>query len=422
MKKIILLIIFCLVGDISYAQNITYEDYMKKVYENNLGYAAEQLNINIADAEINAAKVFHDPSLSIEYGYNQDNTIMMGRGISAELSKTFSFGKRLVGIELAKSTKDLSIALLNDYLRNLRAEATIAYLDALKNAELLKIEQDAFSNIKQLADGDSLRFVKGKISETDAVQSRLEAGVARNNMRQAENAAKNADLYLCTMLGNSNNNFYQPIGSLNIIPQLYSLEELLRCALDNRADLIAALQNVNVANSALKMIRTERHADIDLSLGVNYNTRVRNEEAPAPPYTGVTVGLSIPLKFSNFNKGTICAYQMRVHQVEQIYKQVELIVETEVNQNYQTYLSTCVQAAEYDNELLVKAKMVIDGKVYAYGRGDCSLLEVLDARRTYDDVRRGYVDILYNQAVALVELQRSVGVSNVNFLDIKFRD
>jgi cobalt-zinc-cadmium efflux system outer membrane protein len=68
MKKIILLIIFCLVVYISHAQNITYEDYMKKVYENNLGYAAEQLNINIADAEINAAKVFHDPSLSIEYG------------------------------------------------------------------------------------------------------------------------------------------------------------------------------------------------------------------------------------------------------------------------------------------------------------------------------------------------------------------
>lgn len=50
----------------------------------------------------------------------------MGEGVEVELSKTFSFGKRGANISLARSESELTEALLADYFRNLRADATIA--------------------------------------------------------------------------------------------------------------------------------------------------------------------------------------------------------------------------------------------------------------------------------------------------------
>lgn len=85
------------------------------------------------------------------------------------------------------------------------------------------------------------------------------------------------------------------------------LADLISTASMNRADLVAAMKNKEVASRALKATRRERNTDVDLSIAVSKNARVHNEEAPAPPFTGVTAGIAIPLKFSNFNKGTVRA-------------------------------------------------------------------------------------------------------------------
>ena len=100
----------------------------------------------------------------------------MGEGVEVELSKTFSFGKRGANIALARSESELTKALLADYFRNLRAEATVSYLEALKQYELYKVKQNAYENIRQLAESDSVRFTLGKIMEIDAIQSRLRQG------------------------------------------------------------------------------------------------------------------------------------------------------------------------------------------------------------------------------------------------------
>ena len=82
---------------------LPYASYMTKVISDNLGYAAEQLNVPAAQAEVTAAKVFNDPNLSVSYYNNENNTLQMGEGVEVELSKTFTFGKRGANIALAKS-------------------------------------------------------------------------------------------------------------------------------------------------------------------------------------------------------------------------------------------------------------------------------------------------------------------------------
>ena len=188
---------------------------------------------------------------------------------------------------------------------------------------------------------------------------------------------------------------------------------MLVTANEQRADLVAALKNKEVASRALKVARRERNTDVDLSIAVSRNGRVYNEEAPAPPFTGVTAGIAIPLKFSNFNKGTVRAARFREQQAEMQYQQALLQVQNEVMQAYRNYVVFSSQVQHYEQGMLRKAREVIDGKVYSYNRGEVSLLEVLDAQRTYDEVQAQYIETLFNHSASLVELEKSAGIWDI---------
>jgi cobalt-zinc-cadmium efflux system outer membrane protein len=153
--------------------------------------------------------------------------------------------------------------------------------------------------------------------------------------------------------------------------------------------------------------------DFDLAVGYNYNTEVHNEIAPAPKFNGVTVGVAVPLKFSNANKGAIRASEFRKQQAELNYQQAELEVQTSVMQSLRQYLSLLEQVKRYETGMLDNAKTILDGKIYSYERGETSRLEVLVAQQTYDELRTTYIETVFNSFVALIELERNVGIWDI---------
>lgn len=395
-------------------QPLTYAGFLERVSSHNLEYAAEKLNVSISEAEAAAANVYNDPQLSVEYFNNEQNKLQMGYGVSVELSQTVSFGKRSAAVQLARSEKELTKALLADYFRNLRADATIAYLDALKQYRLYQVKQNAYQNLYALAQSDSVRHRLGKIMEVDAIQSKLEAHILQNELLQAEAEMKNAFAALSLYTGTVHSDtLYCPVAGLREKDRSFVLGDLVSAATLNRSDLVAALQNIDVAKRAIKVAQRERNLDVDLSVGVSRNARVLNEEAPAPPFTGVTAGIGIPLKFSNLNKGAVKAAKFRAEQAEIQYRQAVLQVHTEVMQAYRQYQSFSVQVQHYENGMLQQAKLVLDGKIYSYNRGEVSLLEVLNAQRTYDDVQTLYYETLFNYTSSLVELEKSAGIWDI---------
>ena len=395
-------------------KTINYQSYMELVLKQNIGYAAEKLNISVANAEVKAARVFNDIMLGAEYADNDDKNMQMGRSVSVELSKTFSPGKRSANINLAKSEKELTDALLEDYFHTLRSEATLAYFDAIMQTELFRVKQQSYVSIRDLARGDSIRHSLGKITKVDAIQSGLEAGISHNEVIQTQaelhNTYSSLDLWIGVFNGET---LLVPEGTLAMPERIFNTDELLQTALDNRADLAAAMKNVDVAHKSLKVTKRERNMDFDLAVGYNYNTEVRNEIAPAPVFNGVTLGVAIPLKFSNINKGAVHAAEHRAQQAELNYQQAELEVQASVIQSLRTYKSMLEQVKNFENGLLQDAKSVIDGKIYSYERGETSLLEVLDAQRTYDEIQANYIETLYNCVVSLVELERNAGIWDI---------
>ena len=406
--KIILFSSLLLITFAASAQtSLSYAEYIKKVKESNKGYAAERLNVNISEAELAASKVFNDPNLSVEYSYNDDRRLQMGQSVAVGIGKTITIGKRGAGIRLAESRKELETALLENYFRSLRAEATIAWLEALKQSELYKVKENTFEQILRLASADSIRHNLGEIGGIDALQTALEARKAASDLPSSQAEKQNSFAALASWMGDSVDG-YHPSGKLHLSARPFNQSQLIETALTNRADLIAAMKDTEVARRALTVAKRERNTDIDLSLGYNYNTEVRNEIAPAPRFNGVTAGVAIPLRFSNTNRGTIRAAELRSLQADLRYDQARREIQISVAQSLRTYLALEEQANGYTN-LLRDAETVMNGRIYSYTRGESSLLEALDARRTYDEVRETYIETLFAASAALVRLEQEVG-------------
>ncbi|MDR0995282.1 MAG: TolC family protein [Tannerella sp.] len=397
------------------ASPLPYRSYMKGVLTGNKAYAAQQLNVSLAEAEIASAKVFNNPELSVAYAYNDDRRLKMGQSATLGLSKEFKPGRRGAALRLASSRKAVEEALLEDHFQQLRAESTLAYLKALEASALWRLRESMYRQISRLATADSLRCLKGELSAVEAARSKIVAEQARNALRQAESELFNACAALNLWMGvDEKAGHFLPQGSLETATRNFDEAALLDAAVERRADLCAALKDVDVARKAQDLARKERNMPFSLSLEYNYNTRVRNEIAPAPAYNGLTLGVSVPLPFSNRNKGALQAAALRLRQAEYNYEQACLEVRSSVVQSLRSYRSLEAQTQSYDQGLLRNAQTLLDGNLRRYEKGEVSLLDVMDAKRAYDEVYTSYVQTSYQRLAALVLLERNAGFWDID--------
>ncbi len=414
--KIYSFILFYALGFISIKaqQNspISYQEFMNLVAEKNLSYATQKYNVSIAEAAIQTASMFPDPQLGID-GSNNGISREMGYTFGGNISWTLELGgKRKARIDLSKNQSELSKILLKDYFRNLRADVSESFIDAISAKLLLKVQQNSYENMLRLAKSDSIRYKLGNISLVTSKQSKLEAASLKNDVFQAESKVQQSINELSKYLDNSNTP-NDVAGNFNNFNRDFKLEDLITQALNARADLAASKQNIAVAKSQIKLESANRKIDLGLSLGMSHNTTATNEIAPSPSVNATQLGLSIPLKFSNKRNADLKIAKMIASQTELEYQQAEQNIRAEVMQAFQEYSASQKQLKQYQNGMLSDAKIILDGIIYSYKRGESSILEVLNAQRTYNDVQQSYFQLLSDNAKALVDLERKVGIWDI---------
>ena len=396
------------------AQQLDYATFISRVMRGNLDYAAARLDLSMSQADLVAARRISDPSLSVEYGNNSDWDIAMGRSLSFGLGKSISLGKRVARVDAARHQLDATDAGLQHFVQTLRAEATLAFIDALLARDLTLIGQEALQHIQALYHSDSLRHAAGELSEIDVVQTRLEARLAQQDYDALLVEYANALVQLDLLMGGDLGSTQAVQGAMAAPARLFDLQQLLQGADTLRMDLVQQHHLALTAESDLTLLRRERVPDLDLSLGVSLNSRVRNEEAPAPEYVGYTVGVGIPLPLSNLNRGEVRAGQYRVQQARLQDTLSRRQARSEIMQAYNSYQSALRRLASYNTLIMDNARQVLDGKMYAYQRGETSLLDVISAQHTYNEIRQAYAECLHDCLSAWVELERSAGLWDIS--------
>ena len=394
---------------------LSFDEYLSMVGKKNLTYAAQKYNVSMAEASIQTANMFPDPQLDME-GSNNGVSKNMGYTYGSSLGWTLELGgKRRARVDLAKNQSELSRIVLLDFFRNLRADASLGYVEALKSKALLDVQQDSYKNMLQLSKSDSIRYRLGTISLVTSKQSKLEAASLLNSVYQAESTEQQAITALSVFLSDNKLTGRDVDGDFNAFNRDFGIEDLLTQALNERADLLAAKQNTQVAKSQINLERANRKIDLGLTAGVSHNTTATNEIAPSPAVNAVKLGVSIPLKFSNNRNAGLKIAEMAHSQSQLEYQQVEQSIRAEVMQAYQQYIATQKQVKQFHNGMLTEAKNILDGIIYSYKRGESSILEVLNAQRTYNDVRKDYYQALADNATALIELERKTGIWDISF-------
>lgn len=421
MKPQLFILFLILVGSFTLsAQNKfvpqSLSEFLSGVSKGNLGYAAEQFNVNIADAQLKAAKVFPDPELSFSYSNNQDKTLFMGQGIDAGISYPISLGnKRGANISLAKSQKELAQTALDAYFQNLRAEATLGYFNAIRQKKLLEVQSEIYDRMNKLAQADSLRLKNGSINATDARQTKLEARSQQNLVFQADADFQNSLIYLAQLQGKSSvESSISPSGDFPLQKRDFDLNTLIQSAIERRADLKLAIRNKEISEKQLRLIRANRSFEFALEAGYSHSTEVKNEIAPAPAFNSYSGGISIPLKLSTLNKGEILAAREAIKQSETSLKDIQLQITTEVSQAWVAFKASEKQMLHYKNGMIDEATQILDARTYSYQRGETGISDLLNAQRTFNEVMTEYYDTLYQYAESLVNLEKAAGIWDID--------
>lgn len=381
MVEAVLIPTFAQMPEIKQGQSISFEEYLNRVGKKNLSYLAEKLNVSIADAEVIARKIFPDPELEFEAG---NETFSLGVSYSLEMGN-----KRGARIKLARTQAELEKLFLQQGFQDLRAEAADLFLEAILQRELLEVQKSSYEYMYQLSQSDSLRYVSGEITENDVRQSKLETVTLLNTVYSQEAAYHSALVLLNKHMGMSADTLHIPLGNWEELSRDFALSDLVKAGLDNRIDLLVAQKSTEVTTREYKLTRAERRPDIGVS--VSYE---RNWNGFLPPSRSATAGVSVPLTFSNINKGAVKAAKFRIAQSEIMERDMELQIQTEITQAWFNYEAEKKKIAQYKAGVLEDSQKVLDGMVYKYKRGETSILDVLVAQRTYNEVQQEYLETI----------------------------
>ncbi|MCD7968983.1 MAG: TolC family protein [Alistipes sp.] len=383
--------------DQSPAVSLTFEEYLEMVMSRNHGLAVERLRVPIAEAEIKAARVAPDPEFAFEGA---------GEMYSIELGYTIEFGRKRRGrINYAKTFAEMEKSELRLFTAELRLAAAEAFIEAMAEAQMLEVKRSSYEYMLELSGSDSLRFRAGEITENEARQSALEANTLLGEVYQQEGDYLAALAVLGYFTGISSDTLVMPAGVIRDEMGEVSLSALVANGLANRVENELAMQSVELARRELAVAKSEQKPDVDIFIGYErdwkgfYNSRKL-----------LKGGVTIPLKFSAVNKGSVRAAGYAVEQERRQEMNVHAQIETEIVQAFHLYNAARKTYNHYLSGVMEQARKVLDGAVYSYMAGETDLLEVLIAQRTYNEIREEFIESGKEARLATVNLMFACGM------------
>jgi outer membrane protein, heavy metal efflux system len=395
---------------------MTFPDYMRLVEEQNLALAAQRYNVPIADAHLTAAHVYPDPIFQAGYAGDVSNE-RQATTYNGQLTATIVVGGRLrYGVQAARANLGASRAALADYLRILRGQAADAFIDALTG--WLKFERDikSLKRAQQLVEFNAEALGKGQINQDSILRSRIAALEAYSNLADAETALHQTLGGLAVMVGTSHRNGLTGAkGNLEGQAPTFSLEQLVEKAVTSRTDVIAAQYNLDSAIASYRQAKAQRIPDLAVSGIYNHLTRITNPIDPAPAWDSAGVAVSIPIPFSDLNKGAVEAAYYTQLQAEKALQATKLQAEDDVRTAYEQYSLAIEKTALFGAELLKDSDRSYKQRLFRLAKGQVTLTDVLDAHAALDQLYTDYYNALSTRAKALVALEQAAGIWNVSF-------
>ncbi|HEX5233712.1 MAG TPA: TolC family protein [Silvibacterium sp.] len=341
--------------------------------------------------------IFQPDQFSADY---LDNTAQFDLGVSY----LFERGKkRQHRLQAAKDTTAVSRSQVADNERSLTFNVASDFINIeLAESTLAMAEQDlkSFQNTVNIGEA---RYKAGDIGEGDLLKIKLQMLQFQTDVSQAQLARVQGLSDLRQLLG------YESIAanfdvesSFDYQPVKGNLEDFEAAALRNRPDLRAAQQGVAQANSQYRLQKAIGKRDVT---GQASYTHLSTND--------ISLFGQIQIPIFDRNQGEIARSGFAITQAQQQEEFTNGQVLTDVRDAFENLRSNDQIIGLYRSGYLDESQQSRDISEYAYRHGAASLLDFLDAERSYRATQLAYRQALTAYLLALEQLRQAVGTRSL---------
>ena len=309
-------------------------------------------------------------------------------------------GKRHDRLQAQKDITAQTRSLVEDNGRGLTFQVATLFYNVQLAESTLELAQKDLKSFQETVDISEHQYKAGGISENDYLMIKLQLLQFESDLEQAQLARVQSLSDLRQLLGyESVAQDYDVAGPFEYQPVKGNLEDLQLKALQNRPDLRAAQQGVTAANSQLTLQKAIGKQDVTVQGNYSHVNGIN----------AATIYGSIPLPIFNRNQGEIAKARFAITQAQELEKATNGQALTDVYDAYQGLRTNDEVVLLYISKYLDAATRSRDISEYAYRHGGISLLNFLDAERSYRATQLAYRQALASYLLALEQLRQAVG-------------
>ena len=398
--------------------SVTLDEAIQMALQHNHNMLALMTTIQQSQAEEITQNLRPNPTLFADWEYlplgspaNQNPGIYSGQSTKDYLNNNtegdigLSYliergGKRHDRLQAQKDITAQTRSLVEDNGRGLTFQVATLFYNVQLAESTLELAQKDVKSFQETVDISEHQYKAGGISENDYLMIKLQLLQFESDLEQAQLARVQSLSDLRQLLGyESVSQNYDVAGPFEYQPVKGNLEDLQLKALQNRPDLRAAQQGVTAANSQLTLQKAIAQQDVTVQGNYSHVNAINT----------ATIYGSIPLPIFNRNQGEIAKARFAITQAQELEKATNGQALTDVYDAYQGLRTNDKLVLLYISKYLDAATRSRDISVYAYRHGGISLLNFLDAERSYRATQLAYRQALASYLLALEQLRQAVG-------------
>jgi len=385
-------------------------------FERNWDLLAAKSGIDAAQAQLIVAREFPNPTASISTAKigDRESGTSMGNGLWERNYDSIAAVSQLIEIGGKRHDRQLAAragvtgarAAFFDARRLLDQGVTKAYVAAVLAGDNARILNESAGYLRHEADLAEVKFRAGAISDSDKKQIEISAEQFELQARSADAAAAQARIAVEILLGEK-----QPQGNWTPANSLDRLSTTpptgtneLRPQVE-RPDVIVADANLKSSVANLKLQKAMRIPDPTISIGGEHNP-----PGGGPPVDTLNIGVSFPLPLWNRNGGEIKAAEAARAQAELALEKAQAQVQADIANAGSEYDEAAQRWQRYRDQTVPKSAKVRESVAFAYEKGGASLVDLLEAERTDNDVRLAAAQAQADTASATADVQAAQNV------------
>ena len=311
-------------------------------------------------------------------------------------------GKRQRRLDSARAATRVSELELADTRRQLVALVKKTFTDVLVGQATRALSLDGLRALDEVERIQRFRAERGDISELELTRIQLQRYAFERDAADARQAISTAKIGLRALAGlDALPAEFEIAGDIEFRDRPLDREELYRLTIANRPDVRAA-----------EAAREKARADVDLArANAWWDVTPQIEYRRVGADSTIGVGVSVPIRIFDRNQGEIARTRAEVDRAEALRQASALGALADVDTALAVVMTSRDKVVLLRDTYLPKAQRARETVEFAYRRGGVSLLDFLDAQRTYRETALEHIRSVGAYWGAVYQLEAAVGGS-----------